>query len=70
MPKEVIKNYCKFIKKFQVKEISLVSYDNHDEQTTFNPKSLNNFFDNELNVITHDSLIKEFKKKEIYLHSN
>ena len=30
IPKKVIANYVKFIKKFKTKEISLISYDNFD----------------------------------------
>lgn len=38
MPKAVIKNYVKFIKKFKTKEISLISYDGFDLKTTFDPE--------------------------------
>jgi len=34
MPKNVVENYIKFIKKFNTKEISLISYDNFDLKTT------------------------------------
>ena len=44
MPKKIIENYCKFIKKFDAKEISLISYDKYDKSTTFNPEKLNFFF--------------------------
>ena len=40
MPKMVIKNYVKFIKKFKTKEISLISNNAVDLKTTFNPKAL------------------------------
>jgi putative sugar O-methyltransferase len=69
MPKEVIKNYVKFIKKFKTKEISLISYDNFDTKTTFNPKELNEFFDNKLKISYENTLIKEYNRKFIYLIS-
>jgi len=69
MPKEVIKNYVKFIKKFKTKEISLISYDNFDTKTTFNPKELNEFFDNKLRISWENTLIKEYNKKFMYLIS-
>ena len=70
MPKTVISNYVKFIKKFKTKEISLISYDNFDLKTTFNPEELNNFFDNQLVVSWQNLLIEEYKRKLIYLTSN
>ena len=70
MPKTVISNYVKFIKKFKTKEISLISYDNFDLKTTFNPKELNNFFDNKLVVSWQNLLIEEYNRKLIYLTSN
>ena len=69
MPKEVIKNYVKFIKKFKTKEISLISYDNFDTKTTFNPKELNEFFDNKLRISWENTSIKEYNKKFMYLIS-
>ena len=69
MPKEVIKNYIKFIKKFKTKEISLISYDNFDTKTTFNPKELNEFFDNKMKISWKNGLIKECDTKLIYLTS-
>ena len=70
MPKKVIKNYVGFIKKFKTKEISLISYDNFDTQTTFNPEELNNFFENKLNIYWKSSLIEAYNKRLIYLTSN
>ena len=70
MPKMVIKNYIKFIKKLKTKEISLISYDGFDLETTLNPKELNSFFDNKLNVSWENFLIEEYKIKDIYLTSN
>ena len=70
MPKIVIKNYLKFIKKFKTKELSLISYDNFDLKTTFMPEELNSFFDNKLNVFWKDFLIEEYNRKLIYLISN
>ena len=69
MPKKVVKNYIKFIRKFDTKEISLISYENFDNRTTFDPKELNNFFDNKLHVSWKNSLIENFGKKSIYLVS-
>ena len=69
MPKRVIKNYTKFIKKFKTKEISLISYDGFDLKTTFNPEELNEFFDSKLKISWEDNLIKEYNRKLIYLTS-
>jgi putative sugar O-methyltransferase len=69
MPKQVIENYVKFIKKFKTKEISLISYDGYDAKTTFNPVELNNFFDNKLEISWKDDLIEENNRKSIYLTS-
>ena len=70
MPKKVIENYCKFIKKFEAKEISLISYDKFDKNTTINPESLNFFFDNKLKVMWHSRAVESLKRKDIYLCSN
>ena len=70
MPKMVIKNYIKYIKKLKTKEISLISYDGFNLETTLNPKELNSFFDNKLNVSWENRLIEEYKRKDIYLTSN
>ena len=69
MPKKVISNYVKFIKKFKTREISLISYSGFDLKTTFNPEELNSFFDDKLIVSWKKSLIEEYNKKEIYLTS-
>ena len=70
MPKKVVENYVKYIKKFKTKEVSLISYDNFDLQTTFNPEELNNFFDNKLNIEWKSTLIEGYKRKLIYLTSH
>tara|TARA_B100001057_G_C22791118_1_gene927634 strand:+ start:454 stop:1458 length:1005 start_codon:yes stop_codon:yes gene_type:complete len=70
MPENVIKNYCKYIKKFETKEVSLVSYDNYNPKTTFNPEDLNNFFEKKLNISWKEALIKDYNRKNIYLTSN
>ncbi|MDA1198444.1 MAG: putative sugar O-methyltransferase [Proteobacteria bacterium] len=57
MPKGVIKNYIKFIKKFQTKEISLISYDGYDLKSTFNPEELNELFDSKLKIFWEDNFI-------------
>ena len=65
---KIIKNYVDFLEKFKTKEISLISYDNFNTQTTFNPEELNNFFDNKLNVNWKDSLIEGYNKKTYLFH--
>ena len=70
MPKKVIKNYVKFIRKFKTKEISLISYNSFNPKTTFNPEDLNNFFDNELKIYRKNTLIEGYDRKLIYLTSN
>ena len=70
MPKTIIGNYVKYIKKFKTKEISLISYDNYDSKTTFNPEELNLFFDNNLKIAWKNDLIQEYNKKLIYLTRN
>ena len=50
MPEKIVKNYIKYVNKFKTKQISLISYDNFDPQTTFDPNLLSNFFDNKLNI--------------------
>ncbi len=70
MPKSVIQNYVKFIKMFSVKEISLISYGGFDINTTFDPKELNSFFDNQLNISWKQGLINDYSQKLIYLTSN
>ena len=69
MPENVIKNYCNYIKKFNTKEISLISYGKYDQRTTFDPVLLNKFFDNNLNVEFHNSVVKQHNKKLIFLTS-
>ena len=69
MPKKVVRNYCSYIKKFNTNEISLISYDEHDDSTTFKPELLNTFFDNSLKVTWHNWLIEEYNRKTIYLCS-
>ena len=69
MPKMVIENYFKFVKKFKTKEISLISYDGFDLKTTFNPKELNEILDSKLKISWKNTLIEEYKTKLIYLTS-
>ena len=70
MPKKVISNYVNFINKLKIKEISLLSYDRFDLETTFNPEELNHFFNNKLSISWKNDLIEEYKRKYIYLTSN
>ena len=67
MPKIVIENYIKFVNKFNAKQISLISYDQYDRKTTFNPEKLNSFFDNNLKISWKNNLIEEYNKKLIFL---
>ena len=69
MPKKVVENYSKFVKKFKSKEISLVSYDRFDLNSTYNPEDLNEFFDNNLKISWEKDLVEEYKRKSIFLTS-
>ena len=69
MPKKIVENYVKFIRKFKTKEISLISYDRFDSNTTFNPEELNIFFNNELKISWKNTLIEGYNRKLIYLTS-
>ena len=66
MPKHVIKNYLKYVFKNNPKSLSLVSYSSYDPETTFDPYSLNQFFEKKLNVYEFPSAVPELRKKEIY----
>ena len=70
MPKEVVKNYINYIKKFKTKDISLISYDNFDLSTTFDPELLSEFFDFKLNISWKKDLIEDYNRKLVYLTSN
>ena len=69
MPKKIVENYVKFVRKFKTKEISLISYDRFDSNTTFNPEELNIFFNNELKISWKNTLIEGYNRKLIYLTS-
>jgi len=69
MPRKIVENYVKFIHKFKTKEISLISYDRFDLNTTFNPEELNIFFNNELKISWKNTLIEGYNRKLIYLTS-
>ena len=69
MPKKIVENYVKFIRKFKTKEISLISYDRFDLKTTFNPEELNIFFNNDLDISWKNNLIEGYNRKLIYLTS-
>lgn len=69
MPDEVVKNYCKYIEKCNTNEISLITYDEYDQKTTFNPELLNIFFENKLIVSKHSSIIEQHDRKLIFLTS-
>ncbi len=68
MAKEAVKNYAKHIKRLlgDRGSIALVSYDGFDINTTFDPKVLNEYFDNTLLVEEHQSLFRP-NRKDIYL---
>jgi hypothetical protein len=70
MPKMVIDNYVKFIKYFKTKEISLISYNDYDPKTTFDPQELNLFFNNKLKISLKDDCIEEYNQKFLFLTSN
>tara|TARA_B100001121_G_scaffold242127_1_gene216503 strand:- start:5308 stop:6312 length:1005 start_codon:yes stop_codon:yes gene_type:complete len=67
MPEKIVKNYVKYVNKFNSKQISLISYDNFDTSTTFDPNLLTNFFDNKLKIFKKEYLINDNNRKEIYL---
>ena len=69
MPNRIIENYVKFIKKFETKEVSLISYDGFNPKTTFNPEKLNNFFDMNLNISWKNFLIEDYNNRFLYLTS-
>ena len=69
MPKNVVENYVKQLKKNNLKEISLISYSGYDLKTTYKPELLNDFFDNRLDMEWHSNIIKEYNKKSLYLTS-
>ena len=70
MPKMVIDNYVKFIKYFKTKEISLISYNDYDPKTTFDPQELNLFFKNKIKISLKDDCIEEYNQKFLFLTSN
>jgi len=77
MPKKIVENYAKFVKKFKTKETSLISYDDFTLNTVFksNPEYLNKYFDDKLNVVKKNTLIDDHNNsiygrgKDIYLTS-
>ena len=70
MPFHVIENYAKFLYKNKVKSVSLVTYDRYDAKTTFDPKKLNDFFNNELKIYEYPIIITQLNRKNIYLIKN
>ena len=69
MPKNVIKNYVKYLKKNKINQVSLISYSGYDSKTTYKPELLNNFFDNKLDMEWHPNVIKDYNGKSLYLTS-
>ena len=69
MPKKVIENYINFVKQISVTQISLLSYDKYDSESTLNLELLNDFFNKELKTEWKEDLIKEYGRKTLYLTS-
>ena len=69
MPGKVIENYVKYLKKNNTNQISLISYDGYDSNTTFKPELLNSFFDNNLELDWHPIVIEDYNRKSLYLTS-
>ena len=67
MPTNIVQNYVKFIKKLKISGISLISYLNFNSKTTFDPKQLNQFFDNKLNIYNYPYVISDLGRENIYL---
>lgn len=63
MPKEIIKNYLKYLNKNKMKSFSLFSYSDYDPTTTFDPTEFNNIFEDELENYEIESLISGIDKK-------
>jgi len=70
MTDKIIKNYCHFIKRFNTKEVSLITYDNHNPNTTFEPSLLNKYFGNKLKLSSENLLINEYKRNLLFLTNN
>ena len=69
MPKNVVENYVKYLKKNKINQVSLISYDGYDLKTTYKPELLNNFFDNKLDMEWHPNVIKDYNRNLLYLTS-
>lgn len=71
MPENVVKNYVNFVEKILSKDgyISLVSYDNFDEETTFNPDKLSNYFSKMLSRSQHRYLLNPNRNFYCYITS-
>ncbi len=68
MPIEVVNNYKKYIFKNKVKEISLISYENFDLNTTFDPNRLVEIFDNKLSFKKFSGAIKDQDRNSFYYY--
>ncbi len=69
MPENIVKNYARFIKGLDVKEISLISYDNYDLKTTFDPHILTELFDKNFQIDYFPMAIEALNRKEVYITS-
>ena len=69
MPKNVVENYVKYLKKNKINQVSLISYDGYVLKTTYKPELLNNFFDNKLDMEWHPNVIKDYNRNSLYLTS-
>lgn len=69
MPTEIIKNYSLHIKRcmHSKSKIALSSYGDFNNNTTFDPKLLREYFDSSFDLITYPSMIP--KRKNIFLIS-
>ena len=66
MPKEIISNYLKHLKRLKTKDISLISYLEFDDKTTFNPIKLKRFFKKPLKTYYYGYVIDKLNLKNIY----
>lgn len=72
MPDKVVKNYASYIEKILGKKgnIALVSYDKFNEDTTFNPVKLTQFFKSHLEMHEHPSLINLDRKNSYFIKNH
>ena len=67
MSNEIVENYANYIKKFNCRQIALINYFQYNnESNTVNYKSLNNFFDNKLNIQYTKKIASSWRQEIIY----